>query len=670
MVKTTGVTQPTDKVRLGRLTECDQPQNSIVLNASNAKIDNIEHSGFYVSPIRCTQASNLLAYNSTTKEIVDIGGQKLKISSLEVENLDVVNSNTVHNYYVDNPIFEIAKGNPRALGDIGIVMHRAGGNVDIKFSEENNHLAINKNLAVDGIVKAKVFEGDAGLLSNVQFNFEVGDTFENLTITKELRADGGLLSNISIQQLKDLKNASLELDNIYLNGTLRSKKAIYSQTSMIAPTFVGDGTQLTGLALKQDLESSVARIEKVESVVPKVYLLESGVESIKTKLPAIDILERRLTSVESEAIAVKPVYIRIDNLEKCIPKFSENTQRIQIIETEIRNIKPTIPDVSQIRLDLQGVQAEVPKISTIEQNVKSLSELPLRIKTIESGVNILTKQVSLLSPHESRIKEIETTMARMDDLENFKKSTNETNANASRRITGVERNLHTHIEEFNRNLIRFKPLEAIVSNVHTAEEDILVIEKTLPKLHERIQVLEDYTPTPPTLQSVTSCESNTNCTVLFENTGVSLSTVGNVGVGTTTPTSRLSIYQIPDIVSVLGEVDAIKINELAQINAYTKANAGLSSGRPGGLIFKTKRPNGGLEDSMTIDGNGSVTVGNSTASTCAALSINSTQRGLLLPRMTTEQISAIKKPEPGLMVYDTDKDAFVGYKKTGWVELF
>ena len=41
MVKDTGVTQPTDKIRLGRFTECYQPHNSIVLNASNAKIDNI-----------------------------------------------------------------------------------------------------------------------------------------------------------------------------------------------------------------------------------------------------------------------------------------------------------------------------------------------------------------------------------------------------------------------------------------------------------------------------------------------------------------------------------------------------------------------------------------------------------------------------------------------------
>jgi hypothetical protein len=73
---------------------------------------------------------------------------------------------------------------------------------------------------------------------------------------------------------------------------------------------------------------------------------------------------------------------------------------------------------------------------------------------------------------------------------------------------------------------------------------------------------------------------------------------------------------------------------------------------------------------MTIDGNGSVTIGSSTAYKCASLSINSTTGGLLVPRLTSEQIENIKKPEPGLIVYDTEKDTFVGYKKSGWTELF
>ena len=72
---------------------------------------------------------------------------------------------------------------------------------------------------------------------------------------------------------------------------------------------------------------------------------------------------------------------------------------------------------------------------------------------------------------------------------------------------------------------------------------------------------------------------------------------------------------------------------------------------------------------MTIDGNGSVTVGSETAHSSAVLAVNSTSRGFLLPRMTTEQIENIKKPEPGLMVYDIERDTFVGYKKNGWTEL-
>ena len=72
---------------------------------------------------------------------------------------------------------------------------------------------------------------------------------------------------------------------------------------------------------------------------------------------------------------------------------------------------------------------------------------------------------------------------------------------------------------------------------------------------------------------------------------------------------------------------------------------------------------------MTIDGNGSVTIGTSDTSPSAVLTLNSSSRGLLLPRLTTEQIQNIRNPEPGLIVYDIEKDTFVGYKKTGWSEF-
>ena len=653
MVKATGVTQPTDKVRLGRLTECDQPHNSIVLNASNAKIDNIEHSGFYVSPIRNANSSNLLAYDTTTKEIVDIGGQKLKISSLEVENLDVVNSNTVHNYYVDNPIFEIAKGNPRASDDVGIVMHRAGGNVDIKFSEKEKHLAINKDLSVDGTVKAKIFEGDAGLLSNVQFNFEIGDTFENLNVTKELRADGSHLTNISINQLNDLKGASLDLENVYVDGTLRVKRPIYSQSSVIAPTFVGDGRKLEGIVLKEDFEKSTKRIENIETILPnfdnseKFEKIENQINVVASNIPNLEPVQQKVREVENSIPNLTPINTKLNTLERVIQTTRQKLDGIKIVEPEKVDLSQIEQNIDKINFELNSIE---PKLLRLQKNIDNIPKVP-----------DLTNNLSIL---ESNFRNTSS---------DFEKRLHYTKKDIIGIITSSEKRLNKVITDTKTELDsvekRIPILESHISNVHTVEKNVAVLQSDVPQISNRVKVLEEYNPPPPTLQSVTMCESNTVCNVTFENPGTSFTTYGNVGIGTNTPASRLSIHNKPDVTSILGEVSAIKINELAQINAYTKANAGVSSGRPGGIVFKTKRPSGDLKDSMTIDGNGSVTIGSSDPHNSAALSINSTCRGLLLPRLTTEQIQNIRKPEPGLMVYDTEKDTFVGYKKSGWTEL-
>jgi len=214
-------------------------------------------------------------------------------------------------------------------------------------------------------------------------------------------------------------------------------------------------------------------------------------------------------------------------------------------------------------------------------------------------------------------------------------------------------NLETHIP-------RFVPLEALVSNVYATE----VIANQVPSIDKRLGYVEAKFPI--SLQDIMSYTSNTVTTLHLENTKTALTTSGNIGVGTTEPTARISIYSQPNIVSEIGEVNGIKINELAQINAYIKGNNGTTSGRPGGVVFKTKRPNGVLENSMVLDGNGCMTVGSSTAHPSAALAVDSTTRGMLLPRVI---LTSIQKPEPGLMVYDTETDSFWGYKTSGWTKF-
>ncbi len=54
----------------------------------------------------------------------------------------------------------------------------------------------------------------------------------------------------------------------------------------------------------------------------------------------------------------------------------------------------------------------------------------------------------------------------------------------------------------------------------------------------------------------------------------------------------------------------------------------------------------------------------------AILDIKSTNRGLLLPRMTTVQISEILNPAAGLLVFNTDSSDFYGFNGSKWIALW
>ena len=62
----------------------------------------------------------------------------------------------------------------------------------------------------------------------------------------------------------------------------------------------------------------------------------------------------------------------------------------------------------------------------------------------------------------------------------------------------------------------------------------------------------------------------------------------------------------------------------------------------------------------------SVGIGTNTPNPKAALEVNSTSKGVLIPSMTSSQRIAITTPPNGLMVYDTDKNEFYHYNGTGW----
>lgn len=74
------------------------------------------------------------------------------------------------------------------------------------------------------------------------------------------------------------------------------------------------------------------------------------------------------------------------------------------------------------------------------------------------------------------------------------------------------------------------------------------------------------------------------------------------------------------------------------------------------------------------DTNSNVGIGTITPNASAILDLTSTTKGLLLPRMTATQASAIT-PVNGLIIYSTDTNGtftsigFWGYENGAWVKL-
>ncbi|MFC3158128.1 hypothetical protein ACFOEQ_06060 [Chryseobacterium arachidis] len=63
-----------------------------------------------------------------------------------------------------------------------------------------------------------------------------------------------------------------------------------------------------------------------------------------------------------------------------------------------------------------------------------------------------------------------------------------------------------------------------------------------------------------------------------------------------------------------------------------------------------------------------VGIGTTSPDPSAILDISSTNKGALLPRMTTIQRNNIPSPANGLLVYDTTLNGFYGYNGTVWTQ--
>lgn len=624
MVKNSGINQPTDMVRLGKNSDSEQPKNSIVFNASENKIRDIKHSGLYISPIRNAFASNLLAYDSITNEVVDVGGMKLKLSDLQVENLDVLNLTALNEQHVYTPVLEIGEG-CKSTEDIGIDMH----GVKLTHTKKDGHLTINTNTKVIGSLEASQFIGDGGLLSNVQYdlNIDIGEVVENLHVVGELKGDGGMLSNITVSQIKDFDGYSPKFDHIhaarditcersiYVNNRVHAKGNINSDGKIIATSFHGDGTTLSGISKLVELQASNERIGNLETQISRFEpletsqtIFENSISILENQIKRFDPLEQTSASLEDRISKAEP---RIQKLETYVPIINTSQRKILEIEKSIE----IIPQIHALRSDIDNINTHIPVIYETNKIVPTVHE------------------------NESRITEIETKITRLSEIDVIK----ETLLNFGYVYKELER------------------LDPIVSNVGMCENMITLTRNEisdLPEIRTRLSTLESSPLEGDgslisniSLTHVLSCSNETNKTIKTSESVVA---------------STFVIEGTPRLTSRLGEINGLTMSSFAEINAYTKSNNGTTAGNTGGIVFKTRDIDGNVNPRMTLDGNGKLSVGTIKGHPSAILTLESNTSGFLPPRMTSDQIKSINNPEPGLMVYDIDNDTLFIYKRSGW----
>jgi len=659
MVKNSSVNQPTDKIRLGIHSNSEQPANSIVFNASKEKLAHVKNNGLYVAPIRADEGSNLLAYNPLTKEIVDIGGQKLKLKHLEVENLEVENKTIKNEKFKLYPILDIAENSSNK--ETGITIHNDKGEVNILNSQGG--VKIDSDLEVDGKIKALLLEGDGGLLSNLQIQTEVRQHFDNIYVRNELHADGQYLRNIKKSQIIDFENNSHAFDELAVSS-LDIKKSVHAGGDVYCTKLYGDGSHLTG--------------------IPKTECVEKIINSIDTRVSEIN---------DNVSNIVKPIQNQIalnkDDISKFKPVMDDVNQlnskitEIHDIKTDLQSIHDICDSYKNSILHAEGVteknEQNINKINATLETFVSESEyhnLKSDVFTqndkIESTSNQLTQSLEKLNYICQKIEDSDKdkiNYARRDDYVQMKLDLNSHQKMLVSTIDDVERKHRTSEQYYTKTNSILKEIidlnEKIKINRDTCGDIIntnnlnvtnfqVKVQKTNLAINDTNRAIDEHQKILDAHQARVEELENTK----------SLKTIPH----------SINVASKLAKTSRLGEIEAIEVSapygKLADICGYTKANNGTTSGNPGGLLFRTMNPQGSLTNAMSLDANGKATIGDPTKkdrNPPAILSLNSTTLGFLPPRMSTEEREQILNPTPGLIVFDTATDSLCIYKSTGWI---
>lgn len=163
--------------------------------------------------------------------------------------------------------------------------------------------------------------------------------------------------------------------------------------------------------------------------------------------------------------------------------------------------------------------------------------------------------------------------------------------------------------------------------------------------------------------------------ITFETTSserMRITSGGNVGIGTTSPTDRLTVVSSGGKSTIaIGNTALSTYSQLLMYGGQGKFNWSIGAQYNVNNAFEIT-PSTATEGTtfttpaFVITSASQVGIGTSTPSASALVDISSTTKGLLPPRMTTAQKNAIGTPATGLVIYDTTLNKLCVYTGAAW----
>jgi len=326
------------------------------------------------------------------------------------------------------------------------------------------------------IQKYKGSGGTASTLQEALENSNVATIDINLISGAKFIGDGSGLTGIAgtgggvgnLQQVTNQHNSTTNTVDLANTGTsLTTSGTIISSGNITAPSFIGSGTSLTGIALAIDTSSNAARVSVLEtdltSNVSRVGVLETGLTSNASR---VSVLETKLTSNAARVgVLETDLTSNVSRVNELETDLASNSTRIGTVSTDLASNSTRISTVST------DLASNSTRISTVSTN---LADNSTRISTVSTDLASNSTRINTVSTNladnSTRINTVSTNLA--DNSTRINTVSTDLASNAGR-ITTVETDLASNAGRINTvstnlasNVLRIGTLESEVQPIN------------------------------------------------------------------------------------------------------------------------------------------------------------------------------------------------------------